>query len=228
MTPPRRRRLEVGELIDDQRSRIVGIERQLAVVLPVCLDAEQRARRQATAHSGDVVTGAQMVEPAVVRVLDEQPERQGLMVDPGRGGERRARIELVRQPQPRRPHALPVEREVIEAAAERRDQTRAEGLIHRNEGTRLVRSQRLVQVESFVDGVDAGQLRSVEDAGAAERTSGRRAPREGGPGARPIVPSAAQYYLFLAGLVVEQQRPSHPSRRSIRDAHPVGAPRVGE
>ena len=169
----------------------VHVLRQLLADEHLCLDAEQRARRQATAHPGDVVTGAQMVEPAVVRVLDEQPERQGLMVDPGRGGERRARIELVRQPQPRRPHALPVEREVIEAAADRRDQTRAEGLIHRNEGTRLVRSQRLVQVESFVDGVDAGQLRSVEDAGAAERTSGRRAPREGGPGTQAPRPCAS-------------------------------------
>ena len=43
------------------------------------------------------------------------------------------------------------------------------------------------------------------------RLNERRAvapPREGGPGARPMVPSAAQHYLFLAGLVVEQQGPS--------------------
>ena len=223
---PRRRRPEVGELIDDQSGRIVRIERQLAVVLAVRLHAQQRARCQAPPHAGDVVVGALVVEEAVVGVLDQEPRRQRLPVDAGRGGERRARVEVVRQPEAWRPVTSRVEREVVEAAAEGRGQSRADRLFDRGEGARLAPRQRHADIELLVARVDARPIGPVEQVEVAEQPARRHAPRQRGPAAGPVAPVAAQHHLLLAGVVVEQD-PRLVSRR-FRDVGAVVRAGMGD
>ena len=107
----------VEDLINQKQRRLSGIQREMAVILAICFHTQASICAEQVGDSQHIMGCLQQGQIVIFRLLNEQYNRQGLMIPPGRTAQGGALRKLVAERQPRRQAGLRLGGEIITAQA---------------------------------------------------------------------------------------------------------------